>query len=497
MLGLSSTRGCIAAIAIVAIPLAGANAQTHAGAPVAVSEITRLIVSPSGVVTPELRGPCRTTSTHTDATFQPAPYIAEHGFTQGESFVAEYTISSAAYPIKIESMETIFVATDTLSQTVTEWSVLVWDGPPTGLPVIGYSSDGTLLPHVTIPATGPGTTLGVNLVVQIDPSDPQQIILINAAGTNTFSIGFRVDRLNDPPAFLCDTSPNVSTNAFPVVDTSGVASLSGNWLDSLNCGGLCDGINRFQNLLPFFCRPSGDWVLRSTWSSVNCQPPSGACCAGGTCTIQTQTECQAAGGVYHGDNMPCSPNPCPQPTVACCFQATSGCLNLTVANCQAAGGIPGPNGSSCGTTVCFPHGACCLPDGTCVNNLLDTDCVAQGGVFQGNNTNCGSINCPPPTGACCFSTGFCLPLTQADCVGAGATWHGMGTDCSDNNGNGTADVCEQPCVGDVNGDHRTNESDLGLLLQAWHVSAGGDLDHDGDTDESDLGLLLQGWGCGG
>ncbi|MFO0839763.1 MAG: hypothetical protein U1D55_14730 [Phycisphaerae bacterium] len=50
-----------------------------------------------------------------------------------------------------------------------------------------------------------------------------------------------------------------------------------------------------------------------------------------------------------------------------------------------------------------------------------------------------------------------------------------------------------PCPGDLNGDRVVNESDLGLLLQAWQQTAGGDADGDGDTDESDLGILLQNW----
>ncbi|MFO0837732.1 MAG: VCBS repeat-containing protein [Phycisphaerae bacterium] len=47
--------------------------------------------------------------------------------------------------------------------------------------------------------------------------------------------------------------------------------------------------------------------------------------------------------------------------------------------------------------------------------------------------------------------------------------------------------------GDLNGDDRVDESDLGILLQAWQSTAAGDIDGDGDTDESDLGLLLANW----
>ncbi|MFO0838707.1 MAG: beta-propeller fold lactonase family protein [Phycisphaerae bacterium] len=53
-----------------------------------------------------------------------------------------------------------------------------------------------------------------------------------------------------------------------------------------------------------------------------------------------------------------------------------------------------------------------------------------------------------------------------------------------------------PACPDLNGDHRTDESDLGLLLQSWQAGPGGDLNGDGQTNESDLGLLLQGWQCG-
>ncbi|MFO0837917.1 MAG: hypothetical protein U1D55_05275 [Phycisphaerae bacterium] len=51
------------------------------------------------------------------------------------------------------------------------------------------------------------------------------------------------------------------------------------------------------------------------------------------------------------------------------------------------------------------------------------------------------------------------------------------------------------CAGDLNGDNRTDEADLGTLLSAWLSGAGGDLNGDNQTDESDLGILLGDWGC--
>ncbi len=44
--------------------------------------------------------------------------------------------------------------------------------------------------------------------------------------------------------------------------------------------------------------------------------PTGACCgAGAVCTIASEPECSAAGGLYQGDGTDCDPNPCPLPTL--------------------------------------------------------------------------------------------------------------------------------------------------------------------------------------
>ncbi|MCK4873994.1 MAG: hypothetical protein KAS72_14830 [Phycisphaerales bacterium] len=58
-------------------------------------------------------------------------------------------------------------------------------------------------------------------------------------------------------------------------------------------------------------------------------------------------------------------------------------------------------------------------------------------------------------------------------------------------------VAVQPatCAGDLDGDGDTDQSDLGILLAAYGISAAGDLDNDGDTDQSDLGILLADYGC--
>ena len=122
-------------------------------------------------------------------------------------------------------------------------------------------------------------------------------------------------------------------------------------------------------------------------------PPTGACCtSGGFCTEnQTESECEAAGGVWQGQGTDCSPNPCPTETQACCY-----------------------------------------PDGTCIDRL-SASCLATGGTPQGAGTNCAGVNCPQPTGACCASDGTCTPdQTEADCIAAGNVWQGAGTVCNPN-----------------------------------------------------------------
>ncbi len=56
-------------------------------------------------------------------------------------------------------------------------------------------------------------------------------------------------------------------------------------------------------------------------------------------------------------------------------------------------------------------------------------------------------------------------------------------------------VVARPRVpGDLTGDRRVSEADLGILLNSFLVDARADIDLDGDTDESDLGLMMTNWG---
>jgi len=420
------------------------------------------------------RGDCPdTVSTHTDSNFGGGTFVAQGGFAQMEIAAAQYTIPAAAFPIKINLTEMIFATAGTSVQTTTEWGIRVWSGrPDTGALVASYDSDDIILPHIVLP---PGTS-GVNVQVSVDPTDPDQIIInAPADGSNSFTVGYRINMHHNQTQNPCFTAPPQNSNAFPTTDVSGLQQGASNWLFGVNCGPFgCPangGWARFS-ALPAFCRPSGDWVIRATWESVNCgstigacclpngsciiasaadcstqggtyqgdnvtcgsvqcpQPATGACCLpSGACEIRTAANCAQAGGAYRGNNTPCATANCTQPAQACCFAATGGCLNLTPANCAAAGGVSGGAGTSCSTFVCFPTGACCLPNGSCIGPVSPANCQAQGGVFQGNATTCATVNCPLPTGACCFANNFCLILTQSDCTVGGGVYQGNSTVC--------------------------------------------------------------------
>ncbi|MBK8269814.1 MAG: lamin tail domain-containing protein [Planctomycetes bacterium] len=71
------------------------------------------------------------------------------------------------------------------------------------------------------------------------------------------------------------------------------------------------------------------------------------------CTILTQSQCLALGGLYLGDDSDCTGNPCsPEASGACC--TTSGCVDgLTPAECETAQGYYFGDNTSCGSQTCL------------------------------------------------------------------------------------------------------------------------------------------------
>lgn len=413
------------------------GSRPTAAAPVVLGRIPLLRTGPGGRPSQHPGGfsdACNIVASHTDANFSGGSFVAQAGFAEQEQAAATYVLTAADFPIKINMTEVIVVTSNATTSTTTQWTLSYYSGTPsTGTLVDFFSSDGTVLPHIVMP---PGTN-GTNLQFSIDPQDPEQIIIPDD-GTHSFTVAFRIDHHNNPPANPCTTSPPTSSNAFPCTDVSGVTSMVGNWLFALSCPGLspCAGWANFASISPL-CRPSGDWVQRTTWSSVSCTPGVGACCLpSGVCQVLTTSECQSQNGTYRGDGSSCATANCPLPTGACCFSGGS-CLNLTEANCGTAGGTWLGGGTSCAAGNTCPTGACCLPLGNCITGVTGPACTAQGGTFRGAGTTCASP-CPQPTGACCIGTG-CLALTQADCgVIPGGVWQGALTTCG-------IGQCAQPC----------------------------------------------------
>ncbi len=483
--------------------------------------------------------------THTSSDFGPGSYILQAGLIEGEIAAVSYTIDPALFPLRLDLTEMIFGTSSATQETTTEWSIIIWEGTPASGQIIALyrSLDGDL-PQIVLP---PGST-GVNVAFAIESSgDPSGELCIQNNGSNTYSVGYRIDKHSSQPTspactFLglppgCCSPPPPCCNAFPAVDVGGLQAPTMNWLFAVNCDalGCAPGWKNFAQL-PTDCRPSGDWVIRSTVTPSNCVVPFGACCFGngtcderleaeclasggvfqgpgvscsgivcapvtgaccfadGTCDQLTSGECFAAGGTYKGNSTDCATQSCPVSPGPCCFPATNGCLQLTASNCLLAGGVPGPAGVPCAGYICFPKGACCLLDGSCMGDLSPEDCAALNGNFQGNNSNCATTTCPLPEGACCFGTGFCLQLTELDCALAGAVWAGAQTTCADTNGNGGADACRAGGIpGDLNGDGHIDGADLGILLTQWGGPGSGDLNDDGIVDGADLGELLAGW----
>ena len=412
---------------------------------------------------------CNVIATHTDASFSGGTYTMQAGFAQGESLAQTYTVAASEFPIKIVNAEALFATSNATVQTTTRWSVRFWSGlPGTGTLAASFSSDDIVLPHLRM---NPGTN-GTVLQFSVDPGDPEQVFIQNS-GTNQFTVEFRVDLHNNQTGNPCTTGPGTASNAFPVTDNTvspapcnqypQLAQPTLNWLWGLDCGDAgCPpngGWVRFSNLIGDFsvlgecvygCRPHGDWVMRATWSGVDCQPGVGACCAPtGACSVTSSNDCAANGGSYQGDGTNCQGVNCPQPQGACCFQ-TGFCGIVGALDCINAGGTFAGAGTQCGPNDTCPLGACCLSDGSCVPNVSSGACTAQGGTFRGSGTNC-DTPCPPPNGACCASNGFCFQTTQANCVGSGGTFYGAGVACGASNSCPIGACClpDGTCAGGV------------------------------------------------
>ncbi len=493
MISILRLTGCLAA----ATCALHAQAQRAIELPQDQESIPTFKIELGGSSGGSLAGTCdQQVSAHTDADFSGGSFVLQAGFAEQEMAAASYVLPEDVWPIRIDLFEVIVGTQGANTTTTTEWSVIFYEGTPeTGIPVFEFSSDDELLPHIVLP---PGTSL-VNVQLTVDPNDPEQIFLQND-GSSTFSVAFRIDKHNSQTQNPCLVGPPTCCNAFPSTDSSGLDMPSENWLYAVDCGifGCAAGWTRFSQL-PSICRPSGDWVMRASWTPTNCSDQVGSCClSNGTCSNNTlESDCEGVGGTFGGPGSTCDGGVCDPDDgdVPCCFESTSGCIELSLENCLAAGGSPGDPGVTCAEQVCFPSGAVCLPDGSCLDGLTPEDAASLGGSFVGDGTTCLDVFCPQPVGSCCFATGFCLELTESECAQVGAVWGGIGSNCDDLDENGEADACESgSAAGDLNDDGFVNGTDLALLLSAWGTEDPiADIDENGIVGGSDLTLLLSNW----
>ena len=435
---LAAALVALAGTAVMAQPGKGTGSRSREQL-VNLSRVENLYVGPGGVRPgPFDPGPwraCNALSSHAVASaFNVGSQVnMQAGMIAGESFAATYTLPASDFPLRISMTEVLFASQASLT-TTTAWTITYWSGlPTTGTQVASFSSDGTILPHVSVAGGCAPQACATLMQFAVEPTDPEQIIIADD-GSHSFTVAIRIDQFNTPTS--CSQSPPSSSNAFLCTDVGGLNQGANNWLGAVPCPLGCPaGWTRFSSL-NVFCRPSGDWVSRTTWTSLSCTPGVGACCLpNGTCLDgQAQSACTGQNGTFQGDGSTCGTVTCPQPSAACCF--TNGqCLNMTSVNCSTAGGNWLP-GSSCSGSTC-PTGSCCLPMGQCLSGVTSAECSTQGGTFRGVGTTCASP-CPQPSGACCLSNGNCLTLTQVDCgVIPGSNWAGALTSC--------ATACAQPC----------------------------------------------------
>ena len=433
-----------------------------------------------------VRGTCPSTPVAlTDHDFGPGQYIVQAGFAEGEILASTFAVPAGDFPIKVDIAEVVFATSNTNVQTTTHWSVYVWDGEPNlGLLVAHYSSDNIILPHLVMP---PGTS-GTIVTVSVDPDDSDQIYIYNESGQNKYTVGFGIDQHNNP-GNPCVSSPPTNNNAFPTTDTDGLQFPEANWIDAVTgtwcvCG---EGWFTFQNF-PSICTPSGDWVLRSAYTAVNCTIEPAACCIETACFDLSPSDCEALNGVSQNQGTSCATYVCGKGEGACCIEVTGECVDFDVNTCFIVGGIHMGEGTMCADITCFPEGACCLTNGNCIGPVSLSDCVAVEGAFQGNATTCSSADCPQPIGACC-GNGFCLNLTEDKCMAIAGQWSGIDSSCDD------PAICEVDCPEDINDDGEIDVDDLLAIVGGWG-SSDPDLDVDGNgvVNADDLLALLAVWG---
>lgn len=212
-------------------------------------------------------------STHTDADFTGGTFIAQGGFAENEFAGATYNIPNSLFPIRIDIAEMIFAVQNANQPTTTQWAIRIYDGEPTGQGalVASFDSINDGLPPIQLPAGN----AGVNVLFQVDPGDPQQIVIprnpnLGPNDDHRVTLAYGILEHNLQTQNPCVIPPPNCCNAFPCTDVSGLSTSQLNWIQSIPCSSLIcptGGWFRFSQVNAL-CRPSGDWVMRLTWTSL-------------------------------------------------------------------------------------------------------------------------------------------------------------------------------------------------------------------------------------
>ncbi len=158
---------------------------------------------------------------------------------------------------------------------------------------------------------------------------------------------------------------------------------------------------------------NGSYKGNGSTCTTNACIPSGACCINGTCLPDTRRiDCEDGGGIYLGDDAPCTADTCTLGT--CCDHGN--CNNFQIAfECSSSStGIDFLPGEFCSTDPCERFGACCFDNGVCLESESQTACEFASGTFSRNLT-CDQAGCEP-NGACCLRDGTCQDsVALSDC----------------------------------------------------------------------------------
>ncbi|MBX3403301.1 MAG: hypothetical protein KF699_07820 [Phycisphaeraceae bacterium] len=232
--------------------------------------------------------------------------------------------------------------------------------------------------------------------------------------------------------------------------------------------------------------PLGAGILRG-WGLVirgstgpRCGEGVGACCIGiGVCIPYTRGECELAGGVFEGADIPCQD--VPGNSLGCCVANFDGVDGVTPADIFAF------------LSAWFAADSRADIDGD--GQVLTADI----GLFLSLWFNGCNVRSPGGVGACCLPPVLaglgitCAQRGQASCLLAGGTWRGEAVPCEQSAGNPVA--CCRANFDAMNG---VGPPDLFAYLSAWFAGLpAADVTGNGAVEIADLFAFLAAYfvGC--